>query len=164
MSLPADENPLLSLIKEQIEENLDYLFCDQVKNIKFELSLPFEDISFETIEENIVLNYKSNDTDIEDMSDIIQMLNMYICEMLKKVDPHQKENRKVIIPIYNKLLAKKLANKKYREGADKCKYPDEQPREYFNSDECGFQYNELVKYIWKPSVTEIADYVKAASE
>lgn len=141
----------------------------ELKLIKFIIGPDMEKDEFDTyckdIDKLIQSSYLSDDTDIEDIGDLIMLLNMIIDKMWI--------GEKQALEYYELLLlrkkAKKLAHKKFREGYDWIyrdeikqkkvepiiKYSDEKPRNYWNVHECVFQYNELVKYIWKPSTEKI---------
>lgn len=141
----------------------------ELKLIKFIISPDMEKDEFDTyckdIDKLIQSSYLSDDTDIEDIGDLIMLLNMIIDKMW--IGEKQANEYYELLLLRKK--AKKLAHKKFREGYDWIyrdeikqkkvepiiKYSDEKPRNYWNVHECVFQYNELVKYIWKPSTEKI---------
>jgi len=150
------------------------LFSEQTNNLRLLCSLLDPNIQsdeFEKIKNDIAEivedSYKSSDTDIEDLGDII----MIIDDMINKMWIDKDHCRKFYDLIKLRKQTKKLANKKYREGFDyihendiknniitsKIKNPDEKPREFWNVEECDQQYYELIIYVWKPSVLNLKE-------
>ena len=128
---------------------LEFLFCDEVKKLQ-ELCYPdtfglffTEDCKMLTkAVDNI---YGRDDYDIEDSSDIIQMINSIVMRIIID-DNFTVDQKRELLKI--RIYSKKMAKKKYRD----FKYND---RTFWNCEEAHQQYNELVKYVWKPSVAEI---------
>lgn len=107
------------------------------------------------IDSIITESFDSNDEDIEDLGDIITILN----ETINRLWTNKENIKKYYDFILLRKKAKKLSNKKYRQGYNhlfgKSNYPNEYSREYWNVEDCEQQYRDLILYIWKPSSIEI---------
>ena len=107
------------------------------------------------IKEIITGSFDSDDEDIEDLGDIITVLN----EAINRLWTSKENIKKYYDFLLLRKKAKKLSNKKFRQGCNhlfgKSKYPNEISRVYWNVEECEQQYRELVLYIWQPSTVEI---------
>ena len=138
----------------------------------------------QSIDKVLLDGYKSDDEDIEDMGDLIQLLNLLIDKMWINKELANKYFE--LLPLRKR--AKKLTNKKYREGAlylgikksmvpsgninsrshsgninsrshsgniNSRSHSEEKPRKYFNVTQCLYQYEEIYKFVWVESTEEI---------
>ncbi len=158
--------------------DLSHLFAKETEELRVicELISPditdneFDECCFD-IENTINKSYKNESNDIEDMGDIIMGIDLII----KKMWTNKENVDKFFELLVLRKKAKKLSHKKFREGHDwyyhdkiekgimkpKIKYSDEKPRDFWNVEECVFQYMSLVKYVWEPSTKKIKeDYGK----
>lgn len=150
---------------------MEFLFSNETKQMQtiyFEIEPSITTEEYENyknkIDKLIIDSYESIDNDVEDQSDIICAINKIIDKMWICSDTFEKFYDLILL----RKKAKKMANKKFREGHDYyyvdlikinkiqpiIKY-DETPRYYWNVEECVQQYDALIKYVWKPSVVEI---------
>lgn len=139
----------------EIDFDIDYIFSDYVLE-SMDL-LRYEPIDYNKLDELIKKNYESNDTDIEDLHDMLGLLNSYLFENLSgEINDKIMDKNKNLLKL--RMTTKKYATKKYREGMMFLhpempkKYDDEKPREYFEVEFAYHQYHSLLEYEWKPSV------------
>ncbi len=134
---------------------LEHLFSQNVKKIQNEFILESLDIGYDLndfdkdcdlIEKCIDDSYKSDDEDVEDLGDIIQITNI----ILEKIIPNNKfTNDHIYKMLYLRKKAKKMSNQKTRDA--------KVGRDFWNSDEAIQQFCELCEYTWHPSVTKIKE-------
>ena len=94
--------------------NLEYLFCDYV--LELQDILKSDNINYDRICDLINENYKSDDTDIEDLGDMIELINNHIFKNIesgKGMEYIFEKNNKLM---GLRMIAKKCLNKKFREG------------------------------------------------
>ena len=157
--------------------DITHAFANETKELKLLLSLIEPDINkddlddcYKDIEDIIIQSYQNEHTDIEDLDDLIVLLDNFIIKMFRTKENIDKYYELVLL----RKKVKKFAHKKFREGYDwiykknieegtiksKIKYPDEKPRDFFNVDECEFQYINLVEHTWIPNTEKIKDIIK----
>ncbi len=134
---------------------LDYLFSKNVKKIQAEFILESLDIDYdlndfdkdcELIEKCIDDSFKSDDEDVEDLGDIIQITNI----ILNKIIPNKKfTNDHIQKILYLRKKAKKMSNQKTRDAKN--------GRKFWNNEEAVQQFCELCDHVWHPSVTTIKE-------
>jgi hypothetical protein len=155
--------------------NLSNLFAGETNELKILLSLisiNMDDNIFseycEDIDEIIQHSYQNDDTDIEDMGDLIMLLNNKIEQLFTDANMIEKFYNLVLL----RKKAKKLSHKKFREGYEWIhkdeikkgiiksiiKYPDENARNFWNVEECEYQYNALLNYVWLPSSEKLKKF------
>ncbi len=138
--------------------NLDNLFCENVKKIQnafimesFKMDYNLEDFDEDCklIESCINYSYETDDEDIEDMGDLIDITNIILYEMI----PNDKFSFEQISRMVQlRKLAKKKANQKSRDSRE--------GRKFWNVEEAPYQYMELCQYIWHPSSAKLKELHK----
>lgn len=111
------------------------------------------------LKEYIYSIYESDMHDIDDLSEIIEIINNEILNKENSKDFYEKHLQLFKI----REFTKKLLVSKARQGHDfyytdsfpKCQ-KGELPRRFINIEECKSQHNEFIKYIWKPSTLLLA--------
>ncbi len=143
----------------------DNILCDYVRESKEILNS--DSIDYDRLNELIKENYESDDTDIEDLDDMIMLLNSHLFKNLENGELSDKIKNNKLLDL--RLLAKKYSNRKYREGMlylypeqsnNYKKYGDEKPRDFFEVDSVHYQYMSLLNYTWKPSIARYKEYLE----
>ena len=128
------------------------LFSSTVRSLQekgypdnFKLHTDLFDKHVEILRQHLQIAYESNNEDIEDFCDLIQMVNLCTENVIIDSDYSNFETLKMLRV---RIESKKLIKKKYRE----FKYEE---RLFFNHEEAYQQFAEFLQYVWKPSVIHI---------
>ena len=135
---------------------MQYLFNESIVDLRNELlfnNVKTFEKDCENIDKTIDDIYESNDSDIEDFSDLLIIINNYCYNILKN-NEYNKENKLQITEL--RLKAKRKAKQKYRD----FKYDN---RRFWNCNEAHQHYHELVEFVWKPSVKELKEIIELLS-
>lgn len=101
------------------------------------------------LETSLLESYKSEDDDLEDLRDIIQIINISLEYAIINVNIKDNEIGNLF---KTRISGKKKIKEKYNDVKNKN-------RMFWNYDECDEQYSDFIKYVWKPSLIKLKQLI-----